>query len=237
VSTDKAANPVNVMGASKKLMEEVILAYSGHLPVTTARFANVAFSNGSLLAGFIERLMKRQPLSAPADVKRYFVSPEESGQLCLLACVLGRSGEILFPKLGEDQMLTFAEIASAFLRELGYEPDECSSEQEAREKAARLQEGDRLYPVYYFNSDTSGEKSFEEFYTDEEEIDWDRFHQLGVICNAPRKSMSDISDMFDHLNELFARPVLDKQAIVRLMQDFIPNFGHIETGKGLDMKM
>ena len=237
VSTDKAANPVNVMGASKKLMEEVILAYSGHLPVTTARFANVAFSNGSLLAGFIERLMKRQPLSAPADVKRYFVSPEESGQLCLLACVLGRSGEILFPKLGEDQMLTFAEIASAFLRELGYEPDMCSSEQEAREKAARLQEGDRLYPVYYFNSDTSGEKSFEEFYTDQEVIDWDRFHQLGVICNAPRKSMSEISDMFDHLNELFARPVLDKQAIVRLMQDFIPNFGHIETGKGLDMKM
>jgi hypothetical protein len=134
-------------------------------------------------------------------------------------------------------MLTFAEIASAFLRELGYEPDECSSEQEAREKAARLKEGDRLYPVYYFNSDTSGEKSFEEFYTDVEEIDWNRFHQLGVICNAPRKSMSEITGMFDHLNALFARPTLDKQAIVRLMQEFIPNFEHIETGKGLDSKM
>jgi FlaA1/EpsC-like NDP-sugar epimerase len=237
VSTDKAANPVNVMGASKKLMEEVILAYSAVMPVTTARFANVAFSNGSLLAGFIERLMKRQPLSAPADVRRYFVSPDESGQLCLLACILGRSGEILFPRLREDQMLTFAEIASAFLREMGYEPDECATEQEAREKAARLRPEDRHYPVYYFHSDTSGEKSFEEFYTETEQIDWNRFHQLGVICNAPRKSMQEIDDMFARLHALFGQSTLNKSAIVRLIQDFIPNFEHIETGKGLDQKM
>lgn len=237
VSTDKAANPVNVMGASKKLMEEVILAYSAVMPVTTARFANVAFSNGSLLAGFIERFMKRQPLSAPADVRRYFVSPDESGQLCLLACILGRSGEILFPRLREDQMMTFAEIATAFLREMGYEPDECATEQEAREKASRLRPGDRHYPVYYFHSDTSGEKSFEEFYTDTEQIDWSRFHQLGVICNAPRKSMQEIDGMFARLHELFSQATLDKSAIIRLMHDFIPNFEHIETGKGLDQKM
>jgi hypothetical protein len=134
-------------------------------------------------------------------------------------------------------MMTFAEIATAFLREMGYEPDECNTEQEAREKAALLRPEDRYYPVYYFQSDTSGEKSFEEFYTDTEQIDWNRFHQLGVICNAPRKSMQEIDDMFSRLHDLFTQSTLDKSAIVRLMQDFIPNFEHIETGKGLDQKM
>ena len=105
VSTDKAANPVNVMGASKKIMEDMILAYSDKFKVCTARFANVAFSNGSLLAGFIDRLMKKQPLAAPLDVKRYFVSPDESGQICMLACILGKNREIFFPKLSEKQIL------------------------------------------------------------------------------------------------------------------------------------
>lgn len=237
VSTDKAANPVNVMGASKKLMEEVILAYSAMIPITTARFANVAFSNGSLLAGFLERIMKRQPLSAPQDVKRYFVSPQESGQLCLLACILGKSGEIFFPKLGEEQMLTFSEIATAFLEELGYKPDFCTSEQEAKEKAAALTASTTQYPVYYFGSDTSGEKSFEEFYTEGEAIALDRFSQLGVIENAPKRMLADIDMMFSKLRQLFEQEELDKSAVVQLLQQFIPNFEHIETGKSLDQKM
>lgn len=237
VSTDKAANPVNVMGASKKLMEEVILAYSSLIPVTTARFANVAFSNGSLLAGFIERIMKRQPLSAPRDVKRYFVSPEESGQLCLIACVLGQSGQIFFPKLGEEQMLTFSEIADAFLQSLGYEPDYCASEQEAREKMAALDESSRQYPVYYFGSDTSGEKSFEEFYTTGEAVNMERFAQLGVIENAPRQPLQHIGLMFGEMKALFAQDDTDKAAVVALLRRFIPNFEHIETGKSLDQKM
>ncbi|WP_116127823.1 polysaccharide biosynthesis protein [Lewinella sp. IMCC34183] len=238
VSTDKAANPVNVMGASKKLMEEVILAYSDRLKISTARFANVAFSNGSLLFGFLERMMKQQPLSSPNDVKRYFVSPEESGQLCLLACILGRSGEIFFPNLREEQMRTFSSIAEDFLREYGdYTPRYCSTEQEAREAAANLSREDEAYPVYFFGSNTSGEKPYEEFFTEGEDIDRDRFAQLGVIRNAGRKSVEDIDVMFARLNAQFRDTTIDKAAIVQLMVDFIPNFVHLETGRSLDQKM
>lgn len=237
VSTDKAANPVNVMGASKKLMEEVILAYSARIPITTARFANVAFSNGSLLAGFLERLMKRQPLSAPLDVKRYFVSPEESGQICLLACMLGHSGEIFFPKLEEAGMKRFSDIATNFLQELGYEPLLCASEQEARSAAMNLGSSSSHYPVYYFSSDTSGEKSFEEFFTESEEVDLNRFQSLGVIKNAAKKDFGEIHVMFQALSSIFAKDRISKEEIVRLLSDFIPNFEHIETGKSLDGKM
>ena len=238
VSTDKAANPVNVMGASKKLMEEVILAYSNRLKISTARFANVAFSNGSLLFGFIERMMKGQPLSSPSDVRRYFVSPEESGQLCLLACIVGRSGEIVFPNLLEEQMRTFSSIAEDFLREYGdYLPQYCASEEEARQAAATLAADAREYPVYFFPSNTSGEKQFEEFYTEGEELDRERFQQLGIIKNAPRKSVQDLEVMFAKLNALFQDTHLDKAAIVELMTDFIPNFAHLETGQSLDQKM
>jgi FlaA1/EpsC-like NDP-sugar epimerase len=236
VSTDKAANPVNVMGASKKLMEEVILSYSTRIPITTARFANVAFSNGSLPAGFLERLMKRQPLSAPSDVKRYFVSPEESGQICLLACMLGHSGEIFFPKLEEAGMKRFSDIGTALLRSMGYEPMFCTTEQEARQAAANLN-GQSTWPVYYFPSDTSGEKDFEEFYTEEEVTDLERFRSLGVIRNAPKKDFSEIEIMFQSLSALFARDFVSKEDIVQLLADFIPNFEHIETGKNLDGKM
>ncbi len=236
VSTDKAANPVNVMGASKKLMEEVILAYSRQIPITTARFANVAFSNGSLLAGFLERLMKRQPLSAPLDVKRYFVSPEESGQICLLACMLGKSGEIFFPKLEAAGMKKFSDIGTALLRTMGYEPHLCHSEQEARLAAAYLN-GKGTYPVYYFHSDTSGEKSYEEFYTEGEELDMYRFYELGVIQNAAKKEMKDIDHIFDSLNAIFAQNDVSKESIIDLLSDFIPNFEHLETGRNLDSKM
>ncbi|MBB4080220.1 FlaA1/EpsC-like NDP-sugar epimerase [Lewinella aquimaris] len=238
VSTDKAANPVNVMGASKKMMEEVILAYSDRLKITTARFANVAFSNGSLLFGFMERMMKEQPLSSPSDVRRYFVSPEESGQLCLLACILGKSGEIIFPNLREEQMRTFSSIAEDFLREYGnYTPALCATEEEARHRASELTADSTTYPVYFFSSNTSGEKQFEEFFTEGEEIDRDRFEQLGVICNAPRKSAGDIEVMFAKLAALFQDMEIDKSAIVKLIADFVPNFEHIETGRSLDQKM
>lgn len=237
VSTDKAANPVNVMGASKKLMEEVILAYAQEMPITTARFANVAFSNGSLLAGFLERLMKRQPFSGPLDVRRYFVSPEESGQLCLLACILGESGDIFFPKLREEQMITFSSIGEQLLKEIGLEPDFCATEQEAREKALKLDANSTSYPVYFFPTDTSGEKLYEEFFTEQEEVQLDQFQALGVIKGAARKSFEQVDDMFRQLNALFEQEDMDKAAIVNLMKDFIPNFEHIEKGKGLDQRM
>ena len=158
VSTDKAANPVNILGASKRIMEDLIMAYADRFKVTTARFANVAFSNGSLPAGFVERVMKRQPIAAPEDVLRYFVSPEESGQICLLACVLGRNGEVFFPKLGEEKMMRFSTIADRFLRCLGYEPRRCGSDEEAKRFAATMPEDTREWPVVYFRSDTTGEK-------------------------------------------------------------------------------
>lgn len=235
VSTDKAANPVNIMGASKKLMEEVILAYSGTLNITTARFANVAFSNGSLLAGFIERVMKQQPLSCPSDVKRFFVSPQESGEICLLACVLGQSGEIFFPRLNEEkEMVNFADIVTPFLHRMGLEPQVCGSEAEAREKAAAMK--DNKYPVYFFASETSGEKLYEEFYTDEEELQLDRFQRLGVIRNAPRRSREELDKMIGEIEELFTGDV-NKSTIVQLLNKLLPNFQHIETGMNLDQKM
>ena len=238
VSTDKAANPVNVMGASKKLMEDVILAYSRRMNITTARFANVAFSNGSLPAGFLERLMKRQPLSAPSDVERYFVSPEESGHICLLACMLGEPGDIFFPKLGRDQMRTFSSIGTALLHSMGLEPHLCHSEQEARDRAASRRNGKAAtYPVFYFASDTTGEKPFEEFYTGEEELDFDRFTSLGVIKNAPRKPVTDIEVLFDALHRVFQQDYITKGDIVGVLQEYIPNFEHVETGRNLDAKM
>jgi Predicted nucleoside-diphosphate sugar epimerases len=237
VSTDKAANPVNIMGGSKKIMEEVIMAYSIKYPITTARFANVAFSNGSLLAGFIDRLMKSQPFSSPSDVKRYFVSPEESGQICLMACVLGKSSDIFFPKLTNEQMMTFSNIADKFLISLGYEPDYCQSEEEARKKALDLNGKINKYPVYYFKSDTSGEKSFEEFFTEEEIVDNSSFKALGIVKNAPKRNFEAINSIIDGLNKVFTKSDLKKEDIVAEMSKFLPNFHHIETGKNLDQKM
>ena len=237
VSTDKAANPVNVMGASKKLMEEVIMAYSTKIPITTARFANVAFSNGSLLFGFIERMMKQQPLSAPSDVKRYFVSPNESGEICMLACMLGKSGEVFFPKLLENSMKTFSEIADKFLEAYGLIPKQCATENEAKQIAKNLKSNDTNYPVHYFISDTSGEKSFEEFYTDTEKVDMNSFNQLGVVKNTPKKPLEEIEQMVNKLEAIFLEKEINKKALVSILQEFIPNFSHIETGKSLDQKM
>ena len=235
VSTDKAANPVNIMGASKKLMEEVILAYSKTLNISTARFANVAFSNGSLLVGFFERMMKQQPLSCPSDVKRFFVSPHESGEICMLACMLGKSGDIFFPKLdAEKDLVNFAHIVEPFLNELGFEMEVCSSEKEARHKAGSL--NSNKYPVYFFDSDTSGEKLYEEFYTDEEQLELNRFHALGIIKNAKRKSPEELDEIISQIECLFKQSI-NKSDVISLLGKYLPNFQHIETGLNLDQKM
>ena len=235
VSTDKAANPVNIMGASKKLMEEMILAYSDRLKITTARFANVAFSNGSLLAGFIERMMKQQPLSCPSDVKRYFVSPQESGEICLLACVLGESGDIFFPKLDpEKDLVSFAGVAVSFLQYMRLQPDICQTEAEARIK--KPQPDSTTYPVYFFESETSGEKLYEEFYTDDEHVITDRFTALGIIKDASRRSATELNGILQKIRELFETDT-DKAGIVQLLKILLPNFQHNETGVNLDQKM
>lgn len=237
VSTDKAANPVNVMGASKKLMENVLMAHSKTLKISTARFANVAFSNGSLLASFIERIMKRQPLSAPSDVKRYFVSPEESGQLCMLACLLGGTSDIFFPKLYESQMMTFSAIAEKFLEEIGFDVQYCSSEDEAKSIAKDWSPGDSSYPVYFFKTDTSGEKLFEEFFTKEDTLDMDSFSALGIVKSKELPDVNNVNKTIDDFKQLFASTDLDKSKVVSLISSKLSDFKHRETGKSLDQKM
>ena len=237
VSTDKAANPVNIMGASKRIMEDVIFSYSDKFPVKTARFANVAFSNGSLPAGFIARIQKLQPLSAPCDVRRYFVSPEESGQICLLSCILGENRDIFFPKLEKAQMMTFDGIGTELLKALGYEVLKCTSDEEAIEKAEELKNGARLYPVHYSVSNTSGEKSFEEFVTDTEITDMNRFLSLGVIIGKQIPDKGRIETLFKELNAEFEKQDATKEEVIRIMKEYLPKFEHIEKGKSLDSKM
>ena len=244
VSTDKAANPVNIMGASKRIMEDLVMAYNKFFKVTTARFANVAFSNGSLPDGWIHRLQKKQPLAAPSDVKRYFVSPEESGQICMLACILGKPGEVFFPKLGEDQMLTFSSICDKFVTANGLEKKECTSDVEAKKEAAALDSSlftlhSSLvkYPVRYFTSDTTGEKAYEEFYVPGEKIDMERFQSLGVVEQTTRHEMAEVNGFFDKLEGIFANEEFTKAQVVDAIKEFIPNFEHEEKGKNLDQKM
>lgn len=237
VSTDKAANPVNIMGASKRIMEDLIFSYSDKFPVKTARFANVAFSNGSLPAGFLERIAKLQPISAPSDVKRYFVSPEESGQICMLACMLGENRSIFFPKLEEEQMMTFDSIATNLLHEYGYQVLKCESDQEAIEKSDELKAGSTMYPVHFELSDTSGEKQFEEFFTENETVDMERFQSLGVITDKQICDRDKLSTLFVKLENILSQEDVKKEDIVRIIGDYLPNFSHIETGKSLDGKM
>ncbi|MDD2598636.1 MAG: polysaccharide biosynthesis protein [Kiritimatiellae bacterium] len=345
VSTDKAANPVNIMGASKKLMEELIMAYSERLPIKTARFANVAFSNGSLPAGFLERIAKRQPWSCPLGIRRFFVSLIEAGELCLMASVMGESGDIVFPRLDEERdMIPFEWIARELLAALGLGVQECGSEAEARgllqpqsgcnaevkrgserlaaegrgddcnhtvvamprltgrserraaegrgddcnhgvvamprlkgkhelgaegrgaaqppdgrsdegkkERGSQAVEGRKAlntnlqplsgckkggkWPVYFFASDTSGEKAFEEFYTPGEELDLEKFVNLGVVKNSKKRPMREIDEIFVKLRTLFEGEAITKAKVVEVLRDYLPNFEHIETGKGLDGKM
>ena len=237
VSTDKAANPVNIMGASKRIMEDLIFSYSDKFPVKTARFANVAFSNGSLPAGFLDRMQKLQPLSAPSDVKRYFVSPEESGQICMLSCILGNNREIFYPKLEEEQMMTFDAIARKLLSCHGYEVLECSTDEEAIAKAAELKTGSKMYPVHVFLSDTSGEKPFEEFYTEDETVDTERFGSLGIITDKPITDREKLGRLLETLSAEFDNDDTTKDEVVAVLKSYLPNLEHIETRRSLDAKM
>jgi FlaA1/EpsC-like NDP-sugar epimerase len=237
VSTDKAANPVNIMGASKRIMEDLVMVYNQYFKVTTARFANVAFSNGSLPDGWIHRLHKKQPLAAPSDVKRYFVSPEESGQICMLACILGKAGEVFFPKLGEDQMLTFSSICDDFVKAEGFVKKECGSDTEAKRYASDMNYDNTMYPVVYFNSDTTGEKAYEEFYVPSEKIDMNRFLALGVVEQTSRHNMNEVNTFFNELVAIFQKEDFTKAQVVEAIKTFIPNFEHEEKGKNLDQKM
>lgn len=237
VSTDKAANPVNIMGASKRIMEDVIFSYSDRFDVKTARFANVAFSNGSLPAGFLDRIAKLQPISAPSDVKRYFVSPEESGQICMLSCMLGNNREIFFPKLEEAQMMTFDVIATKLLQVHGYEIRRCDSDEEAIELAQMLRQGSKEYPVHYSESNTSGEKAFEEFYTESETVDMQRLEALGIITGKEITDKVSIDKLFATLSEAFENVDVTKEQVLEIIAEYLPNFEHIEKGKSLDAKM
>jgi FlaA1/EpsC-like NDP-sugar epimerase len=237
VSTDKAANPVNMMGASKRIMEMFLMRESSNQNISMARFANVAFSDGSLLHGFNQRFSKRQPFSAPNDVRRYFVTPQESGELCLLAGLLGENRDIFFPKLSEKlHLTTFSEIAVRYLRERGYEPYECESEDEARDRAEELI-ANMQWPCYFFNSDTTGEKDFEEFFTDNEDLDMERFETVGVIKNQPDFDEAKLDDFMDGIEALREKGTWTKDDIVKLYFGLLPEFAHKETGKYLDQRM
>lgn len=237
VSTDKAANPVNMMGASKRIMEMFLMRRSLDISISTARFANVAFSDGSLLHGFNQRIQKRQPIVAPQDIKRYFLTPKESGELCLMSCIFGENRDIFFPKLSEQlHLISFADIAIKYLEQLGYEPYCCSSEDEARELMATLPDEGK-WPCLFTNSDTTGEKDFEEFYTDNETLDMDRFMGLGVIENKVNFNDDLLHDFEKTISELKGKRGWSKEQIVKLFFKMIPDFAHKETGKYLDGKM
>ena len=237
VSTDKAANPVNMMGASKRIMEMFLMRESETMPISMARFANVAFSDGSLLHGFNQRFAKRQPFSAPNDVRRYFVTPQESGELCLMSGLLGENREIFFPKLSEHlHLITFSDIAERYLRQMGYEPFGCASEEEARDLAAELI-AKKQWPCYFFSSDTTGEKDFEEFFTDEEDLDMSRFDGVGAIKNQPIYDSQKLDDFSSGVHALREKGSWDKQGILDLFFDLLPEFAHKETGKYLDQRM
>ncbi|NCC30493.1 MAG: UDP-N-acetylglucosamine 4,6-dehydratase [Chloroflexia bacterium] len=237
VSTDKAANPANMMGASKRIMELFLMQASSQLPISTARFANVAFSDGSLLHGFNQRFAKRQPFSAPNDVRRYFVTPQESGELCLMSCLLGDNRDIFFPKLSEKlHLITFSEIAERYLAAMGYEAYPCASEEEARatidERLAKKQ-----WPCYFFASDTTGEKDFEEFYTDAETLDMQRFEGIGIVKNQLDFEGEKLEWFLEQVQALKAREHWTREELVTLFHAMLPGFAHKETGKYLDDKM
>ncbi|WP_067038057.1 UDP-N-acetylglucosamine 4,6-dehydratase [Allomuricauda sp. CP2A] len=237
VSTDKAANPVNMMGASKRIMEMFLMRRSEQIKISTARFANVAFSDGSLLHGFDQRIKKQQPIVAPNDVKRYFVTPKESGELCLMSCIFGENRDIFFPKLSEElHLITFSDIAIKYLKSLGYEAFICKSEDEARELVEKLPEKGK-WPCLFVSSDTTGEKDFEEFFTSKETLDLARFENLGIIKNEAAYREEELNFFTKQIQKIKAQKKWGKQEIVDLFREMIPDFDHLETGKYLDNKM
>jgi FlaA1/EpsC-like NDP-sugar epimerase len=237
VSTDKAANPVNMMGASKRIMEMYLMRKSKEIKISTARFANVAFSDGSLLHGFNQRIIKKQPIVAPNDIRRYFVTPKESGELCLMSCLLGENRDIFFPKLDENlNLISFADIAVKYLEDLGYTPYLCETEEEARTRVEELI-AERKWPCLFMSSDTTGEKDFEEFYTDNEILDMDTYHNFGIIKNESNFDQLKLEDFTKNIYRMKDAQFWSKEEIVDLFNNMIPNFGHKETGKYLDSKM
>jgi FlaA1/EpsC-like NDP-sugar epimerase len=237
VSTDKAANPVNMMGASKRIMEMFLMRKSESIAISTARFANVAFSDGSLLHGFNQRIQKQQPIVAPSDIKRYFVTPQESGELCLMSCIFGENRDIFFPKLSEAlHLITFADIAVEYLQERGYEPFLCTSEDEARELVKTLPAQGK-WPCLFTKSDTTGEKDFEEFFTDNETLDMERFENLGIIKNDAIFEQTLLDEFEEVITQMKTNKSWTKDEIVSLFFKMLPDFGHKETGKYLDGKM
>ena len=235
VSTDKAANPVNVMGATKKLMEETIMAYSDRLPIKTARFANVAFSNGSLPIGWLNRIAKKQPLSCPLGIRRFFVSPIESGELCLFASVMADSGDIVYPKLDpERDMIPFDVVVKDMLDDMGLGCKACNSTEEAKQAMGDISKG---YPCEFFGSDTDGEKTFEEFYTATDEKDETTFVNLGVVKNAKRRPVSEVEAIFADLHRIFDQEGATKDDVVEALKEYLPDFSHISKGKSLDGRM
>ena len=237
VSTDKAANPVNMMGASKRIMEMFLNRRSETMPVSTARFANVAFSDGSLLYGFNKRIEKNQPIAAPNDVRRYFVTPKESGELCMLSCLTGENRDIYFPKLDEElNLITFSSIAEKYLESLGYEPVQCATEQEARDRVSELK-AQHKYPVYFFKSDTTGEKDFEEFYTEKETLVMDRFKSIGIIKNSLEYNGNKLDEFEKVIRAYKNQGVWSRGELIDLFNEMIPDFNHKETGKFLDSRM
>jgi UDP-N-acetylglucosamine 4,6-dehydratase len=237
VSTDKAANPVNMMGASKRIMEMYLQRYRDQIAISTARFANVAFSDGSLLHGFNLRIQKQQPIVAPEDVRRYFVTPQESGELCLMSCLLGESGDIFFPKLNELlHLVTFAEIAEKYVKAQGYVPYSCHSEEEARNLMSTLPSLGK-WPCLFTQSDTTGEKDFEEFFTDKETLDLERFFNIGIIKNKGCFDDAKLQHFSAEIAKLKSNKAWTKEDLVHLFYFMIPDFGHKETGKYLDDKM
>ena len=237
VSTDKAANPVNMMGASKRIMEMFLMKYSEQIDISTARFANVAFSDGSLLHGFNQRIQKRQPIVAPNDIKRYFVLPKESGELCLMSCIFGENRDVFFPKLSEQlHLITFADIAVKYLRNLKYEPYLCENEDEARGKVEELIAQNK-WPCLFTESDTTGEKDFEEFFTNGEVLDMEKFENLGVIKNIAGFDSGKLDYFKSTIQHYKSNKKWAKEDIISLFSFMIPDFGHKERGKYLDAKM
>lgn len=237
VSTDKAANPVNMMGASKKIMEMFLMRRSEEINVSTARFANVAFSDGSLLHGFNQRILKRQPITAPNDIKRYFVTPKESGELCLISCIFGENRDIFFPKLSESlHLISFSDIAIKYLKNIGYDAYICKTEEEARELSKTLPEKGK-WPCLFTNSDTTGEKDFEEFFTSKEKLDMDKYQNLGVIKNQSKYNEGKLNDFVDAINKIKLGKSWEKKLIVNEFFKIMPEFKYKDKGKYLNEKM
>jgi len=237
VSTDKAANPVNMMGASKRIMEMFLMRRSLDINISTARFANVAFSDGSLLHSFNQRIEKVQPIVAPNDIQRYFLTPQESGELCLMSCIFGENRDIFFPKLNEAlHLISFADIAVKYLKNNGFESYLCKTEDEARKLIKTLPEQGK-WPCLLTKSNTTGEKNFEEFYTDKEILDMDRFNNLGIIKNSPEFDDEKLNYFENSMNNLKSSLSWTKPQILEQFFNLIPEFSYKDVGKYLDEKM